>query len=111
MHIDEERHGDVLILRPVGRIDSATARAFEARLLDAVEPGPSRLVVDLGALTLMTEAGLRALLTAARRAKPAGSRVVLAAPPPAARARLAASGLSSLFECHDSVPAAVAALS
>ena len=110
MRIDEEARGGVLILRPAGRIGSENARAFEARLIDAVDPGPAKLVIDLSGVTLLTSAALRSLLKAARRAKPAGSRIVLAAMPAPVRAVFDASGFSSLFESHGSADAAVAAM-
>lgn len=110
MQIDEETRGGVLILRPTGRIDSATARAFEARLIAAVDPGPAVVVVDCGGLTLLTSAGLRALLKAAKRAKPVRSRILLAAIPAPARPVFDVSGFSSLFETHASTDAALAAL-
>ncbi|WP_448207305.1 STAS domain-containing protein [Azospirillum sp. sgz302134] len=111
MQIEEETHGGVTVLRAAGRIDSASARAFEARLVAAVEPGPIKLVLDLGGVTLLTSAGLRSLLKAAKRAKPAGSRIVLAAIPAPVRGVFDASGFSSLFESHATTDAAVAALS
>ena len=110
MQIAEETRGGVLILRPTGRIDSATTRAFESRLIGAVEPGPVKVIVDLKDLALMTSAGLRSLLKAAKRAKPAGSRIVLAAIPAPVRTVFDASGFSSLFEIHTSADAALAAL-
>ncbi len=43
----EEQRGTASLLAPTGRVDESTADAFKERLLSAVEPGPSALVIDL----------------------------------------------------------------
>lgn len=112
MEITEETRSGVTVLKPVGRIDSATSGAFEARLVEAVVGrGKASVVVDMTALTYISSAGLRALLVAAKKAKPAGSRVVLAAMAPTIREVFDMSGFSTLFEIHPGPDAAVSALS
>lgn len=112
MDISEETRGGVTILKAVGRVDSATSSAFETRLVEAVVGrGKASVVVDMTALTYISSAGLRALLVAAKKAKPAGSRVVLAAMAPTIREVFDMSGFSTLFEIHAAPDDAVAALS
>lgn len=112
MRIEEERNGEVLILRLAGRLDSATAGGVEVRLLAALDaaPAPARLVVDCEVIEGMTSAGMRPLLSAVRRAKQSSGRILLAAPPPSVRATLEAGGFTPLFEIHPTVEAALAAL-
>lgn len=110
MNITEETRGSVLILRPAGRVDSGTAGAFEARLVQAVTGSPASVVVDMVDLTYISSAGLRALLVAAKRAKPAGSRIVLASMATNIREVFDMSGFSTLFEIHPGAAEAVAAL-
>jgi anti-sigma B factor antagonist len=112
MDITEETRGGVTIVKPIGRIDSATSAEFETRLVEAVVGrGKASVVVDMTALTYISSAGLRALLVAAKKAKPTGSRVVLAAMAPTIREVFDMSGFSALFEIHAAPDAAVAALS
>lgn len=111
MNITEETRGGILILRPAGRIDSGTAGAFETRLVQVVGGGAASVVVDMVDLTYISSAGLRALLVAAKRAKPAGSRIVLAAMSANIREVFDMSGFSTLFEIHPGADAAVSALS
>lgn len=111
MEIGEESRNGILVLKPSGRIDSGTAGAFEARLVQAVTPGPSKVVVDMAILSYISSAGLRALLVAAKKAKPAGSRIVLAAMSSNIREVFDMSGFSTLFEIHPNDADATAALS
>ena len=58
-----------------GELDFATAGHVESRLEDVLRRAPARLVIDLSALDFMDATGLRALLSAERRAEEAGSQV------------------------------------
>ncbi|HEY0835207.1 MAG TPA: STAS domain-containing protein [Azospirillum sp.] len=110
MDISEETRNGILVLKPAGRVDSGTAGAFEARLVQAVSNGAASVVVDMAQLAYISSAGLRALLVAAKRARPAGSRIVLAAMSPAIREVFDMSGFTSLFEIHANADDAVSAL-
>lgn len=109
MNITEEQSNGVAVLKPAGRIDSATAGEFEKCLVAAVGAG-NRVVVDMVQLGYISSAGLRALLVAAKKARPAGGRIALAAMSPPIREVFDLSGFSSLFEIYPDGPAAVAAL-
>lgn len=66
MEIREEKIGDVAVLVPVARVDSATAKAFEARVLQAVNSGAPRIIVDFDQLDYISSAGLRVVLVGAK---------------------------------------------
>lgn len=110
MDISEENRGGVTVIKPAGRIDSATAGAFETRLVAAAVGDKAMVVVDMTALSYISSAGLRALLVAAKKSKPTGGRVTLAAMAPAIREVFDMSGFSTLFEIHETADAAVTAL-
>lgn len=110
MDITEEIRSGILILRPTGRVDSGTASAFEQKLVQSVGSGPASVVVDMAQLVYISSAGLRALLVAAKRAKPAGSRIVLSSMASSIREVFDMSGFSTLFEIHATADDAVAAL-
>src|SRR5438874_6259879 len=66
MEIGERRLGSLIVLRPVGRIDTMTSPAFQERLLAVVESGLVDIVVDFSAVEYVSSAGLRGLMTAAK---------------------------------------------
>ena len=53
MHVKvaEERSGNVVVLSPVGRVDSANARMFESVVMDRISTGERHLIVDSVSLT------------------------------------------------------------
>ena len=67
-----ERHEGVLVLSPVGRLDSGNVNAFEAGVMKRIGGGERRLVVDFSRLDFISSSGLRVLLLAAKALK-AGS--------------------------------------
>jgi len=110
MEIRQETRNSVLVLTPTGRIDSGTAAAFEARLSQAVAGGKAKVVIDMSELGHVGSTGLRALLLSAKKARTAGSRIVLAGLPSIVRPVFAASGFADLFAIHPDVDTAVGAL-
>lgn len=109
MEITEETAEGILIAILVGRLDTATGPTVETRLLPLLGSG-APLVADLAGVHHISSAGLRVLLKAARRARATGASFVLAAPRPAVRDVLEASGFDQVLAIHPSRAAAVASL-
>lgn len=109
MEIHEQFQGNVLVLEPVGRLDSLTCREFEARLLAASKAGGAS-VVDCAKLEYISSAGLRVLLVAAKQNRTSGGRLALAALRDNVREVFDISGFSTVFAIHPTVAAAVASL-
>ena len=57
-----ERNGDLLIVRPKGRLDTSTSTAFDAELKQHLD-GVQEIVMDFSDVPHITSAGLRVLLT------------------------------------------------
>ncbi|CAA7612696.1 STAS domain-containing protein [Magnetospirillum sp. UT-4] len=66
MEIREEKVEGATILVPVTRVDSATAKAFEARVLQVVNSGVARIVLDFAEMDYISSAGLRVVLVGAK---------------------------------------------
>ena len=77
VEIAEERRDGVLVLSPVGRLDSGNVNAFEASVMRRIGDGERRLIVDFGRLDFISSSGLRVLLLAAKALK-AGSGTLVA---------------------------------
>lgn len=54
------------LLRVSGQLDALTSADYEQRLNQLIAAGARRLILDLGALTYISSAGLRALLATSR---------------------------------------------
>ncbi|MSR15122.1 MAG: anti-sigma factor antagonist [Gammaproteobacteria bacterium] len=81
MELRAERRAGTVILQPVGRIDHHTADGFNEALLphlEACKAGGDRLLFVLSALEYISSAGLRVLMIATKRTKPAGGEIALA---------------------------------
>lgn len=79
LDIPAEYDGDVLVLRPNGRIDGATAKEYEDALLDRIASGDNKILMNCGEVDYISSAGLRVLLMAARRAGEASGAFALCA--------------------------------
>lgn len=79
------------------RVDSSTSQAVGAELLDAMRPG-ARVIVDAGAVSYMSAAGVRVLATAIHRAQEQNTHIVLCRFTGAAADCLLVSGFSQLFD-------------
>jgi anti-anti-sigma factor len=98
VEISTVSHGHAIVLAVTGRLDGATVAAFETRLLDLIAEGHRRIIVDMAGLGYISSAGLRALLVAAKRLKPDGGRLLLAAPSDLVGQVLEISGFSGMLE-------------
>ena len=74
---EDEVRPHVMRVTLTGELDLSTAYAFDRRLL-AIEQGqPALIVVDLRGLTMLDSAGLARIVSAQRRARRGGWRLVL----------------------------------
>ena len=74
---DEEVRPGVARVTLEGELDIASAYAFDRRLLAIEQRQPRLVVVDLRALTMLDSAGLARLVSAQRRARRGGWKLVL----------------------------------
>jgi anti-sigma B factor antagonist len=85
---DVASDGEVATVRFEGELDLATAPQAETALqrLEAAEPPPGRIVLDLRGVRFLDSTGLRVILAADSRARRDGRRVqVIAGPEPVHR--------------------------
>lgn len=66
MEVREENLGEATALVPVSRVDSATAKAFEAKVLQVVNSGVAKIVMDFSEMDYISSAGLRVVLVGAK---------------------------------------------
>lgn len=62
MEIAEFTVADILVLEPVGVIDSTNANTFTTKVTDIVNAHPGNLVIDLNRVKYVSSAGVRSLI-------------------------------------------------
>jgi anti-sigma B factor antagonist len=67
MEIRDKKEGEVIILEPVGRIDTNTSGEFEDKIVEVLDRGETRFVIDLKEIDYISSAGLRVFLMAAKK--------------------------------------------
>ncbi len=77
MEIRDKKEGEVAIIEPVGRIDTNTSGEFEDKIVEVMDRGETRFVVDLKEIDYISSAGLRVFLMAAKKLKSSGGSFVL----------------------------------
>jgi anti-sigma B factor antagonist len=88
-----ERDGDALVLRAVGEIDIATAKALDEELRRALSCDASPIVLDLGKVEFLDSIGLQVLLLGAERSRQNGNRLRIRNESAAVRKVIAVSGV------------------
>jgi anti-anti-sigma factor len=107
MDIGSENHGQVLLLRPEGRLDTETAGELELALHDAFESGRRHFVLDLARISYVSSAGLRVLLALAKKLDGDIGTLRLAALNASVRQVFDIAGFTSLFDIRSSHKAAL----
>lgn len=112
MNVHVETQENIDVVRPAGRIDSATAGAFERAVAEVFDRGCSRMVLDFSEIEYVSSAGLRSTLIAGKRMRSVpGGKLVLCSLAPHVREVFEISGFVSIFTICPSRETALAACS
>ncbi|HUG54051.1 MAG TPA: STAS domain-containing protein [Vicinamibacteria bacterium] len=109
MQIREETHDGVLVVAPIGRLDSNSSDDLEKALRSRLDGRP-RLVIDLGGVDYVSSAGLRVLLIAAKRMHETGGQLVLCGLASSVHQIFEFAGFLRVFTIEASRPEALARL-
>ncbi|MEM8551740.1 MAG: STAS domain-containing protein [Pseudomonadota bacterium] len=102
--------GGASVIAPAGRIDSSTAAQFQETVIEAVEGGATRMVLDFSDVGYISSAGLRVVLLAGKRLKGGGGTLALCGMQPSIREVFEISGFIGLFEVRDTAQDAADAI-
>ena len=103
MNIETEHRGDILILRPLGRLDSSNSPELEQLLSEHLDAGCQRLVLDFSGLSYISSAGLRVVLLAGKKLHASKGKIVLTSLQDMVRDVFYMSGFLTLFAVADSL--------
>jgi stage II sporulation protein AA (anti-sigma F factor antagonist) len=107
MTIVLERRGKAVVVAPAGRIDSTTSATLDARLVELAAGGELRVVVDLTEVDYISSAGLRVMLTLAKRTRERGGALALCGLEDAVHQVFELAGFLPLFAVEQTREAAV----
>ena len=103
-----EPRGNALVVTPHGRLGETESHQFERDLLDLIERGSVKLVLDLSDVSFVTSTGLGVFMVAHKRVKARQGYVRIVRPQPLVRQILEITKLIKLFGIYPSVDAAIA---
>lgn len=96
----------VAVVSPRGRLDLPGAPDLRKQLLDLVDVGHSRLVVDLSGVDLIDSSGLGVLVAAYEAARESGGDLKIMSPGEQASLVLELTNLNRVLHCVDSAETA-----
>lgn len=105
----EQLTQDIWLVGIRGRLDQSLSPQLEERLVDLLEQGNCKLVVDLSGVTYINSGGLRCLVSAWRKAQGQNGDVILFGLNTRLQEIFAMIGFDSVFKIHDSSDLAQAA--
>ena len=101
---------EIQILRPQGRLDSASSPTLEREAFEVIDGGGRRLLIDFHGLDYISSAGLRAALAVAKRMSAVGGRLALCSLSPQIAEVFEISGVNAILDIHPSAESATARL-
>ena len=106
MSLSREKKGDVFVASVSGQINSANAAELERQLLEWVEEGERKWVLDMSGVEYISSAGLRVVLLLAKRLKQNSGHLVLCSLQPHVLEVFDISGFLSILDVADTREAA-----
>lgn len=76
MEVKSTKNGDIVVLTPVGRIDTSTAKAFEDSVMGAADEN-KKIAVSFDGIDYISSAGLRVVLMLGKKLGASGGALVL----------------------------------
>lgn len=106
MDVVQKKQGKALILSVSGRLDAVTSPLFEDRLVRLIEGEEGNIILDLGRLDYLSSAGLRAILSVAKKI-PRSEQMIVCNLSGMIREVFSISGFDGIFPIADSIEEAL----
>ena len=107
---DEEIDAETQVIVLGGEVDLYTAPEFKERMVELIEDGKKRIVVDLSAATFIDSTTLGVLVGGVKRLRPAGGSLALVCTDQNITKIFEITGLDRVFPIHASRADALAAV-
>jgi anti-anti-sigma factor len=110
MEIKISESGGACVVSVAGKLDALSAIDYEKAMNQLIADGKTRFVVDFSELSYISSAGLRVLLSTAKKLKPLGGLALFAKLQGNVLEVIEMTGFGTILGIHDSVDSALAAL-
>jgi len=107
MEVNIRKEEKVLVVSVTGRMDAVSAPDFDTQVEERVDKGETNLVLDLSGLDYISSAGLRSMLTLAKKLKTKEGDLVLFGLQDMVNEVFEVSGFSTIFEIFGSLEEAM----
>ena len=107
MEIDVKTLEKGIVVSVKGRMDAVSSPDFEKQLKELIETGVICFVIDLNDLEYISSAGLRSILTSAKKLKGKEGRLILAGLKDVVKEVFEISGFSAIIPIYDSAESAL----
>ncbi|HOV90896.1 MAG TPA: STAS domain-containing protein [Syntrophorhabdaceae bacterium] len=102
MELNSKTEGGLTIVALKGRVDAVTAPEFEKKMIEAIEKGDRKILLNMAGLEYISSAGLRSILTIAKRLKAENGEIFFAELKGAVEEVFKISGFNSIFKVFES---------
>lgn len=103
MEFESGKHGNLWVIAVKGRMDAVTAPDFEKECSAAMDADEKALLIDFGELEYISSAGIRSILSTAKKMNTYGGRIDFCNLTGMVKEVFAISGVNALFQIFDSV--------
>lgn len=107
MNIQETKQGNVNVINVEGRLDSMSSSSFDTHLAKLIDEGNVFVALNCAKLDYISSAGLRAILSAAKKAKQAKGKLTLGNPSQQVSEILDIAGFASILPIFKTIDEAV----
>jgi anti-sigma B factor antagonist len=97
MDIRETKTGEVVVLEPIGRLDTKTSTEFEKKVVGLLNGGEHLFVIDLVDIEYISSAGLRVILMLAKKLNATDGKLVITSMNEQVREVFDIAGFTSVF--------------
>jgi anti-anti-sigma factor len=110
MNFEETKIGGTLVITPEGHLDAQSEKSFEERVLESIEGGENKIVIDFSKIDYVSSAGLRALLIIAKSQKESDGALAICGLEGNVKEIFAVSGFDTIVDIYTDRDAAVEGL-
>lgn len=109
MNLTQEKLNDHLLLQVVGRLDTTQSDSFEKQIMEILDQGHEKIILDCKGLNYISSSGLRIFLIMQKKMMGAGGQFKICSLQPSIKEIFDMSGFTMIFSIYQDVDEALKA--